>query len=190
MGPSEEVEERAPASEVAQLIDRAEALDGRCPAELFQVLYRELHQLARRQLRSADVTLGTTTLLHEAYLGLSSRAARFPDRARFFAYAARAMRGLVIDYCRARKALKRGGEFHLTGLDTGVEESPGEDLSRVGEAIDMLASRDPRLAELVDLRFFCGFSLEEIAALRGTSPRTTERDWVKARLFLHRALEP
>jgi RNA polymerase sigma factor (TIGR02999 family) len=176
------------AAVLGELIDAAEQLDGRCPAELFGLLYRELHQLAQRQLRRADVTLGTTTLLHEAYLGLSGRAPRFPDRSRFLAYAARAMRGLIIDHARAQRALKRGGEFHLTGLDTGAAQVPAEELSRVAEAIDALGVSDPRLAELVDLKFFCGFSVHEIAAMRGSSERTVERDWVKARLYLHRQL--
>lgn len=180
--------EHRPAADLGELIDQAERLDGRCPAELFGLLYRELHQLAQRQLRRADVTIGTTTLLHEAYLGLSARSARFPDRSRFFAYAARAMRGLVIDYARSHRALKRGGQFHLTGLDTGAEQLAGEELSRVAEAIDALGASDARLAELVDLKFFCGFTAGEIAQMRGTSERTVERDWVKARLYLHRQL--
>jgi RNA polymerase sigma factor (TIGR02999 family) len=187
--PGDDIAERSAAAELAGLFEAAER--GRLPpAELFARLYRELHRLAQRQLRGAGATLGTTSLVHEAYLGLSARAAQFPDRARFFAYAARAMRGLVVDHCRARRALKRGGEFHLTGLDTGAEEGPGEDPSRVSEALVALEATDPRLAELVDLKFFCGFSIQEIAAMRGTSARTVERDWVKARLWLHRALEP
>jgi RNA polymerase sigma factor (TIGR02999 family) len=157
-------------------------------AELFTTLYRELHRLARRQLHSSgpQLTLGATTLLHEAYLDLSQRGVVFPDRARFFAYAARAMRGLVIDYVRERRALKRGGEFHLTTLDTFTSESVPQvdDLSPLGEALDSLAEAEPALAELVELKFFCGFGFAEIAAMRGVSERTVQRDWAKARLFL------
>jgi len=157
-------------------------------AELFTSLYRELHRLARRQLHSSgpQLTLGATTLLHEAYLDLSQRGVVFPDRARFFAYAARAMRGLVIDYVRERRALKRGGEFHLTTLDTFTSESVPQvdDLSPLGEALDSLAEAEPALAELVELKFFCGFGFAEIAAMRGVSERTVQRDWAKARLFL------
>ena len=134
------------------------------------------------------VTLGATTLLHEAYLRLSAGEAGFPDRARFFAYAARAMRGLIIDHARTRRALKRGGVFHLTGFDTRAEDRPAEDLSKLGDAVDALASTDPKLAELVDLKFFCGFSFREIAAMRGVSERTAQRDWSKARLYLHEFL--
>jgi DNA-directed RNA polymerase specialized sigma24 family protein len=96
-------------------------------ASLFGELYRDLHRLAARQLRrNGGSTLSATTLLHEAYMDISRRGNEFPDRARFFAYAARAMRGLVIDYVRERRAQKRGGAFHLTALDTGIAEAtPG-----------------------------------------------------------------
>lgn len=173
---------------VAGLIREAERLEGRSSAELFAALYRELHRLAQVQLRRSGVTLGATTLLHEAYLELSSREASFPDRARFFAYAARAMRGLIVDHARARRALKRGGVFHLTGFDTRAEECPVGDLSSLRDALDALDVAEPKLAELVDLKFFCGFSLREIAAMREVSERTVQRDWSKARLFLHHVL--
>lgn len=179
-----------PQGRLGALIQEAQALDGRAPAELFALLYRELHRLAQAQLRASGATLGATTLLHEAYLDLAAREASFPDRPAFFAYAARAMRGLLVDHVRARRALKRGGAFHLTGFDTGAEEQPGEDLSALGDALDELAESAPRLAEVVDLKFFCGFSLPEIAAMRGVSERTVQRDWDKARLLLHRSLAP
>jgi RNA polymerase sigma factor (TIGR02999 family) len=165
--------------------------DAQAAATLFTTLYRELHRMARRQLHaSAGLTLGATTLLHEAYLDISSRGASFPDRARFFAYAARAMRGLIVDYVRERRALKRGGEYHLTAIDTGVAEQvpQTEDLGPLSDALDDLSAADPALAELVDLKFFCGFSFGEIAAMRGVSERTVQRDWNKARLYLHSAL--
>lgn len=161
---------------------------------LFALLYRELHQLAERQLRrqGPGVTLGTTTLLHELYLSLADRTeARFPDRPRFLGYASRAMRGLIIDYARRRSATKRGGEFQLLSLDQqGVPEPAhrAADLEELSEALDRLAAVDPRLAELVDLHFFCGLAFAEIAALRGSSLRTVMRDWRKARLVLHREL--
>jgi RNA polymerase sigma factor (TIGR02999 family) len=177
------------AADLGDMIAEAERLGGQCPRELFEALYRELHQIARRQLRGSGVTLGTTTLLHEAYLGLSSRATSFPDQARFLAYAGRAMRGLIVDHARANRALKRGGEFHFTELDTGAAERPAEDVSRIADALAGLEASDPKLAELVDLKYFCGFSVREIAAMRASSERTVERDWVKARLYLQRALE-
>jgi RNA polymerase sigma factor (TIGR02999 family) len=157
-------------------------------AALFADLYGELHRLAARQLRRhAGATLSATTLLHEAYMDISARSALFPDRARFFAYAARAMRGVVIDYVRERRAQKRGGAFHLTALDTEVaDDIPApQNLDALNDALAELERVDPPLAELVDLKFFCGFTFEEIAAQRGVSERTVQRDWQKARLFLH-----
>jgi RNA polymerase sigma factor (TIGR02999 family) len=162
---------------------------------LFAALYAELHELARRQLRRhADASISPTTLLHEAYLGMAKGHAVFPDRARFMGYASRVMRGLIIDLSRQRRAQKRGSEFHITQLDTknaaqqAVPDSEERELVRLSEALDALAARDPRLAELVDLKYFCGFSLVEIAVLRGVSERTAQRDWEKARLVLYREI--
>jgi RNA polymerase sigma factor (TIGR02999 family) len=170
----------------------AERGDLQAAGEMFSTLYRELHRLARRQLHAnaSGLTLGATTLLHEAYIDISSRGAAFPDRARFFAYAARAMRGLIIDYVRERRALKRGGEFHLTSLDTQIADAvpQAENFDPLGGALDELALAEPALAELVELKFFCGFSFVEIAAMRGVSERTVQRDWNKARLYLHEVL--
>jgi RNA polymerase sigma factor (TIGR02999 family) len=105
------------------------------------------------------------------------------------AYAARAMRGLIIDYARERRALKRGGAFEFTTLSTdGAEQvAEAEGLQSVSDALEDLARIDRTLAEVVDLKFFCGLSFAEIASLRGVSERTVQRDWEKARL-LHRTL--
>jgi len=157
---------------------------------LFGALYSELHRLAKRQLArgSSDAGLGVTTLLHEAYLDISSRhGAVFPDEARFMAYAARVMRGLIIDHARAAHASKRGGEFELTALRTDVleKEADPRELSAISDALDELAEIDPPLAEIVDMKFFCGFSFAEIAVMRGLSERTVQRKWEKARIYLH-----
>ena len=133
------------------------------------------------------VTLGATTLLHEAYLDISGREGMsFPDRARFMAYAARVMRGLIIDYARNRQAQKRGGNFELVPIsaDVALAVPDSRELQRLGDALDELAKVDPALAEIVDLKFFCGFSLEEIGAMRGVTERTIQRQWEKARIFL------
>jgi RNA polymerase sigma factor (TIGR02999 family) len=117
-------------------------------------------------------------------------AIRLPDRARFMAYAARALRGLIIDHARSRHAQKRGGQFVITTLDTNIcDETADEiDLPQIGDALDELAKLEPDLAQVVDLKFFCGFSFAEIAAMRGVSERTVQRDWEKARIYLHRSL--
>ena len=176
------------AQALASALAAAERGDVAATAELFATLYRELHRVARRQLHAnaSGLTLGATSLLHETYLDMSQRGLAFPDRARFFSYAARAMRGLIIDYVRERRAIKRGGQFHLTTLNTVISDSVAQidDLGPLGEALDTLAATDPALAELVELKFFCGFSFGEIAGMRGVSERTVQRDWNKARVFL------
>ncbi|MDQ3189236.1 MAG: ECF-type sigma factor [Pseudomonadota bacterium] len=177
---------------LARDIRAADAGDASAVDQLFAALYAELHRMAKRQLhRNAyGSTLGATTLLHEAYVDLSGRNAGFPDRARFFAYTARAMRGLIIDHVRERRAQKRGGEFHLTALSTQVAESVPEinEMTALNEALNELAGIDAPLAELVDLKFFCGFSFNDIAAMRGVSERTVQRDWNKARMYLRQTL--
>jgi RNA polymerase sigma factor (TIGR02999 family) len=180
---------------ISSLIAGAEEGDRTATDALFAALYAELHGLARRQLarNGPPVTLGVTTLLHEAYLDISRRdAAIFPDRARFMGYAARVMRGIIIDYARNRQALKRGGAFEITSLpddgDVAAAADRGE-LVRIGAALDELAAVEPALAQVVDLKFFCGFSFAEIAAMRGLSERTVQRHWRKARLFLHEEMQ-
>jgi RNA polymerase sigma factor (TIGR02999 family) len=153
--------------------------------QLFAALYGDLRRLAERELRrNQGVSISPTTLLHEAYLGMSGRDAVFPDRQRFMGYAARVMRGLIIDFVRERRALKRGSAYEITELPAEVAAAAGTDLTQLSDALDELAARDPRLAEVVDLRYFCGFTFEEIAAQRGTTARTVQRDWEKARLIL------
>ena len=180
-------------SEISRLIASAEQGDPHAAHALFDALYGELHRLARAQLgrRGAGVTLGTTTLLHEAYLDMSQReSVSFPDRGRFMAYAAKVMRGLIIDYARRRRALKRGGGFALTSLDGDVDEAAREEeLSSIAAAVDELALVDEALAEIVNLKFFCGFSFPEIAGMRNVSERTVQRHWERARIYLHSALQ-
>ena len=159
---------------------------------LFGTLYAELHRLARRELnRRGPTSLGVTTLLHEAYLSISAREGTvFVDHARFMAYAARVMRGLIIDDVRRRRSDKRGGQFHITSL--GIEHADSvvdpASLILISDALDELAEVEPGLAEIVDLKFFCGFSFTEIAAMRGVSERTIQRAWEKGRLYLHHAV--
>ena len=160
---------------------------------LFNELYSELHRLARRELhRQGSIGgLGVTTLLHEAYLSISEKhGVAFVDRARFMGYAARVMRGLIIDDVRRRRSQKRGGLFAITSLRTFHVENVADpnSLVRISDALDELAQVDPDLAEVIDLKFFCGLSFAEIAALRGVSERTIQRNWEKGRLYLHHAL--
>jgi RNA polymerase sigma factor (TIGR02999 family) len=178
---------------ITSLIDSADRGDQSATDALFAALYAELHRLAKRELHRGGPsgTLGATTLLHEAFLDIAGREGTvFPDRGRFMAYAARVMRGIIIDYVRSRQALKRGGLFQLTSLGTDVAEAipDAEKLAHVGDAVDDLASVEPQLAQVVDLKFFCGFTFGEIATMRGVSERTVQRQWERARTYLHRAL--
>ncbi|MDQ2931168.1 MAG: ECF-type sigma factor [Gemmatimonadota bacterium] len=183
-------------TDIHELIERADRSDPAAADALFEMLYSELHRVAERSLRGAggaSLTLGPTTLLHEAYLNMVGREeVKFPDQARFLGYASRAMRGLVIDYTRRRRAKKRGRELEITleGNEVAPQDSGDEalELERLGDALDELAALEPSLAELVDMHFFCGFTFAEIAALREVSARTVQRDWRKARLLLHESL--
>jgi RNA polymerase sigma factor (TIGR02999 family) len=178
---------------IAALIAAADHGDRSAGEALFATLYSELHAMARRELarRGAGATLGVTTLLHEAYLDISKRDELvFPSHAQFMGYASRVMRGLIIDNARERHAQKRGGLFEITSLSTDVAASGVDDseLTAIGQALEELAAVDPSMAELVDLKFFCGFTFTEIAAMRGVSERTVQRQWEKARIYLHRHL--
>ena len=173
------------------MIDKAEQGDALAAEALFEALYSELHRLSKRELarHGGPLTLSATTLLHEAYLDISKRAGvSFPDHARFMGYAARVMRGLIIDYARNRCALKRGGSFEITSLANAVAEHLVDDkrLTELSDALDDMATVDAELAEVVDLRFFCGFSFAEIASMRKVSERTVQRQWEKARIYLRR----
>jgi RNA polymerase sigma factor (TIGR02999 family) len=180
-------------STIPTLIAKAEAGDRSAAEALFAALYSELHRVARHELarRGFAVSLSATTLLHEAYLDMAARSGQsFPDRARFMTYAARVMRGLIIDHARNRRAQKRGGQFEITSLETEVAENAvdNRELAQISDALDELAKTDPSLAEIVDMKFFCGFSFAEIAGMQGLSERTVQRKWDKARIYLHRSI--
>jgi RNA polymerase sigma factor (TIGR02999 family) len=174
-------------TELEALAEQQAATPNVATKQLFAALYADLRDLAERQLRrNGGAPLSPTTLLHEAYLGMAGREHAFPDRERFLGYAARVMRGLIIDFVRERRALKRGSGFHLTQLPTevGAAEPDDQELTKLSEALDELAVGAPRLAAVVDLKYFCGYSFEEIAAQQGIAARTVQRDWEKARILL------
>ena len=169
---------------------RRDTLDHLVPA-----VYDELRAIARRQLsgREGGGTLTTTGLVHEAYLKLvdQSRLA-WRDRAHFFALASVVMRHVLVDRARARLAQKREGERQRITLDDELIAAPEQPdaLLQLSEAIDRLAEVEPRLARVVDCRFFGGLTDDEIAEALQVTARTVQRDWVKARMLLRRALEP
>ncbi len=174
------------------LFQAAERREPRATDSLFAALYSELRRLARRELarQGPSPYLSPTTLLHEAYLEMSGKdGSSFPDRNRFMAYAARVMRGLIIDDARSRHAQKRGGDFEITSSTVEIANVPtSQELTKISEALDELAKSEEPLAEVVDLKFFCGFTFAEIAAMKNISERTVQRQWEKARIYLHRSI--
>jgi RNA polymerase sigma factor (TIGR02999 family) len=161
--------------------------------EWFSMLYQELRRMARGELfRHRALTLGATTLLHEAWLSLSESQMNFASQDDLTRYAARVMRGIVVDHIRERASLKRGSEFDIVPYSTfdDLRALGVDSVLNVSDALDELAAADPRLAELVELKFFAGLTFVEIAALRKISERTVQRDWEKARMFLFSSIKP
>ena len=182
------------AADITEWLSAARGGDRSALDRVLTTLYRELHGMARRQLGPAQSqTLDATGLVHEAYLRLVGRSeAEFEDRAHFFAYAASAMRSVVIDYARQRLAVKRGGDLHrVTDLpeDLGGGLRLDEDMLGLDVALDRLAAVDKRLAQVVEMRYFAGLSETEIAGLLKRSERSVRRDWQKARLYLLASLQ-
>ena len=159
---------------------------------LMPLVYPKLQHLARGQLRrGGGLTLDTVGLVHEAYLRLvDDMQVPWQDREHFFAVLARAMRFIVIDQLRERQAQKRGGEFDRVTLDAELvgDLYPLDAALTVSKVVDQLATFDERLARVVECRFFIGMDDREIAEALGLSERTVQRDWLKAKAWLHRAL--
>lgn len=167
------------------------------PLELpqaFAAAYQELRRLARARLYrgGCSTVLDTTALVHEVYLKLSRHSGvAFPDRARFLAYAGRAMRSIIVDMVRQRQTERAGGDLALLTLTGDVADAlpaQEEHILRVHEALDAMGGVDPRMAQVVEMRYFAGMSDTEIATALGVTDRTVRRDWVQARLFLAEAL--
>jgi RNA polymerase sigma factor (TIGR02999 family) len=159
---------------------------------LFPLLYRELRAIAHRHVASRkNGTLATTELVHEAYLKLVDQSrAQWRDRAHFFALASAAMRHVLVDRARARATRKRGGERRQVTLDDEMlaVDNDAASLLAIDDAISRLAEVEPRLARVVECRFYGGLSEEEIAEALGVTVRTVQRDWSKARMLLSHAL--
>lgn len=178
------------APDITLLLDAAGNDDRQALDRVLGLLYQELHAMARRQLAGQHGrTLDATSLVHESYLKLlgAQGAARFQDRAHFFAYAASAMRSVVVDYARNRLTRKRGGDL-VRVADIPEDSRSGirvdEELLALDAALGRLHALDPHLAKVVELRYFAGLSELEIAELSQRSERSIRRDWQKARMFL------
>ena len=177
-----------------EAIGRRPAADDADPAAAsFTIVYDELKRVASHHLRasSAGATLCTTAVVHEAWMKLAHGAGRWESRAHFFGAASRAMRQVLVDYARRRDANKRGGGWaRITlGQADGAVELQLDEILAVDRALEQLEVANERLRRIVELRFFAGLALDDVAGILGVSTRTVERDWLKARLFLQREIE-
>lgn len=185
---------RPAADDLTRLLEAARAGDAEAGRRAYALVYRDLHALAHAKLRAHRTMslLDTTALVHESYLRLLGDGRLDLDgRRHFFAYAARVMRSVIVDTARARLAARRGGGLPDLTLDTEAAISEGGDdatVVRVDDALADLAKVNPRLAEVVEMRYFGGLTEAEIAEALGVSDRTVKRDWEKARLLLAAAL--
>jgi|JI7StandDraft_1071085.scaffolds.fasta_scaffold182346_2 RNA polymerase sigma factor (TIGR02999 family) len=185
-------------SEITSLLHAASAGDRASADRAYTLMYADLQRLARSRLRHGSplTLLDTAGLVHESYLRLQGQALEpgqpgFTDHHRFMAYAAKVMRSVVVDAVRARGAERRGGDLEQVTLDTaliGSLAAHDDEVLHVHEALDSLATLEPRLAQVVELRYFGGLSDAEIAASLDINERTVQRDWQKARLYLSMAL--
>lgn len=183
-------------ADLTVLLHRAGRGDRDAADELVPLIYQHLRQMARRQLRGqADqVLLSTTVLVHEAWLSLMGgdrEAIHWADRGHFYRYASRAMRSILIDHVRAMQSGKRGGgAIHVEFAEqAGLPPIDADDLLALDSALEQLSAINPRLGEVVVLRFYGGLEVEEAAQALGVHPRTVVRDWCKARLMLQGLIE-
>jgi RNA polymerase sigma factor (TIGR02999 family) len=163
----------------------------RSTREWFELLYHELRRRARGQIfRYGALSMGPTTLLHEAWLKLANRPLEFATQAELVAYAGHTMRSIVVNHIRDGGTCKRGGEIVFVPYETlhDLPTMPDEEVLRLDDALADLERTDSRLSQLIELHFFAGLSFVEIAALQGVSERTLRRDWDKARMLLAAAL--
>lgn len=180
---------------ITTLIHSAEGNDPAAMNQLFATLYEDLRQLARSKLRRVGplTALDTTGLVHESYLKfLKAGDLKIEDRPHFLGYASRVMRSIIVDLVRQRLADRNGGGVANVTLNTSIAESAhkrDDEVILVNDALEELGEIDKRLVKVVEMRYFAGLSEQEIADTLGLSVRTVERDWEKARLFLHRALK-
>ena len=181
------------ASDVTGLLNRWQGGDAAALDRLIELVHHELHRVAHRLMRGerADHTLQTSALIDEAYLRLiDQRRANFNNRSHFFALSAQIMRRILVDYARARSYAKRGGgAVHVSLDDVAVmAPEPSPDLVALDEALSLLANADERKARVVELRYFAGLTVEEIAEVLDVAPVTVMRDWQYARAWLRRTM--
>lgn len=182
-------------TQLTVLLGRMQAGDAAASAALFAAAYTELHRLAHARLRDGgrNTLMDTTCLVHESYLRfVRSGDLQAQDRRAFFAYAAQVMRSVIVNAARDRIAQKRGGDAQVLRLTTAIAAQIADDgeghILRVHEALEALEKAHPRLAQVAQMRYFGGYSEQEIAETLDITTRTVQRDWEKARLILAAAL--
>lgn len=181
--------------DLTTLLGAARDGDDQAAAAAFGLVYDELRKLARAKLRPHQTMtlLDTTSLVHECFVRfVESGRALFADRAHFFAYAARVMRSVIVDFAREKLSQRRGSGQPPIPLDTGITEpatASDEDIVRLNDALEALASVNVRLVRVVEMRYFAGYTVAETAEALGVSERTVKREWEKARLLLRAALD-
>ncbi|HMB97932.1 MAG TPA: sigma-70 family RNA polymerase sigma factor [Balneolaceae bacterium] len=180
--------------EITKLLVKASSGDKEAYNSLYPLVYEKLRLLAQKQLNKeySDHTLCKTELVHEAYEKMIDQSTvDYNDRAHFFAIAARSMRQILVDYARKKKALKRGGEFSKVDIDINNLQAHehAEQILVLNDALDELKRLDERICTVVELRFFGGLSIEETSDVLNISPSTINRDWLKARGWLHQKLK-
>ncbi len=185
---------------VGQLLERLRAGDQKAFDQLFPLVYNELHRLAERQRRrwQGDETLDTTALVHEAYLRLAGQSSPgWRDEPHFFAVSSRAMRQILLDYAKAKRRAKRGGDRRQVPLheieaalktEGGASDAGFEALAALDDALHRLEAEHPRQSRIVDCRFFGGMAIAETAEALGISPATVKRGWAMAQAWLYREL--
>jgi RNA polymerase sigma factor (TIGR02999 family) len=181
-------------TDLTGLIRRAKAGDAEAADALFAAAYPELRRLARARLRGGrrNTLLDTNALVHEWYVRFArASGAELEDRAHFLRYASRAMRAVIVDFARRRSAERRGGGAALRVSLSGLPAEPpsgAQEIVRVHEALEELAALDPRMAQIVELRYFGGMTETEVGVALGIAERTVRREWEKAKLWLASAL--
>jgi RNA polymerase sigma-70 factor, ECF subfamily len=178
--------------EVTRLLKAMNAGDATAGEQLFPLVYHELHRIAAAYMRRErpDHTLQATALIHEAYLRLVGEEIDWQDRGHFIGLAAHVMRRVLVDYARQHRAQRRDGGLKRVEMDDNIAISPErlDEVLFLDEAMERLVKKSPRQARVVELRYFGGLSVDQVAAMLGVAPRSVKRDWTLARIFLYREL--